>query len=243
MEIRDENVEERSLLLLDQYRKKSQLFKTNVLLVPLGDDFRWDSSSEWDNQHDNYEAIFQYINSQAQLNTEIRWATLSDYFTQARSESETRSVEELGFFPSLSGDFFTYADKDDDYWSGYFTSRPFWKHLDRVLEGYLRAGEILFSLTMAEMKLMGSNDTGGLTDQCMSNLLVGRQSLSLFQHHDGITGTAKDHVVHDYADKMLNSLNLVQDVIQQSANYLLTKDKSGFKPSLNTTYFDLGELI
>lgn len=50
-----------------------------------------------------------------------------------------------------------------------------------------------------------------------------RRDLSLFQHHDGITGTAKDHVVKDYAAKMMTALKNCKFVIQQAAYRLLTK--------------------
>uniref|UniRef100_A0A146M558 Alpha-mannosidase n=1 Tax=Lygus hesperus TaxID=30085 RepID=A0A146M558_LYGHE len=207
--ITDRNVKAKADLLIDQYKKKAQLYSTNVLLVPLGDDFRYDQLSEWDAQYHNYQKIFDFVNSHSSYHVHASFGTLSDYFA-ALDEAKPAK-----YFPTLSGDFFTYADRDDHYWSGYFTSRPFYKRMDRVLMSSLRSAEVLLSLAMRRERKVEAWPV------LLGNLTEARASHSLFQHHDGVTGTAKDHVVMDYANKMLKALRLCQHIIQQAARVLL----------------------
>jgi len=111
--ITPQNLEERSLTLLDQYRKKANLYRTNVVLVPLGDDFRYRTSKEAEAQFVNYQKMFDYINANVG-NVEISFGTLSDYFNTV--------MEDRPFSPPvLKGSFFTYSDREQDYWSGYYT--------------------------------------------------------------------------------------------------------------------------
>lgn len=62
-----------------------------------------------------------------------------------------------------------------------------------------------------------------LESELDKHLTQARRALSLFQHHDGIAGTAKDHVVKDYARQMMEALNSCKFVIQQSVYRYLTK--------------------
>ncbi|KAJ0015644.1 hypothetical protein NQD34_009264 [Periophthalmus magnuspinnatus] len=223
--ISPENVKERALLLLDQYRQKSRLFRTPVLLVPLGDDFRSVDKSEWQNQFSNYQRLFDYMNQSPELHVKVRFGTLADYFKALHRHLDS-SQEHL---PAVGGDFFTYADRDDHYWSGYYTSRPFYKRLDRTLEATLRGAEILFSLALTESRHLQSTMFPG--KELFSHLTSGRRNLALFQHHDAVTGTARDAVVQDYGNRLLSSILNLRQVIQSSAHFLLLSDKSQFNPS------------
>jgi hypothetical protein len=186
--ITKDNVKERSMLLLDQYRKKAELYRSNVVLAPLGDDFRYMTEEEAESQFQNYQKIMNYVNDNVD-NVSIQFGTLGDYFDKVQG---TFNV------PVLKGSFFTYADREQDYWSGYFTSRVFDKALDRKLERVLYAAESL-----------------GLTKEALRE---SRRALSLFQHHDGVTGTAKDHVVRDYASRIHNAIRQVQASIIDKLN-------------------------
>uniref|UniRef100_A0A672FV19 mannosyl-oligosaccharide 1,3-1,6-alpha-mannosidase n=1 Tax=Salarias fasciatus TaxID=181472 RepID=A0A672FV19_SALFA len=193
------NVAERAQLLLDQYRKKSKLYRSKVLLVPLGDDFRYDKALEWDQQYINYQKLFDYMNSHPEMHVQAQFGTLSDYFDALYKTNGVAQGAKPADFPVLSGDFFAYADREDHYWTGYFTSRPFYKSLDRVIESHLRGAEILYSLAVANARHAGMEGRYPVSDYAL--LVDARRSVGLFQHHDAITGTAKENVVIDYGTK------------------------------------------
>jgi alpha-mannosidase II len=85
--------------------------------------------------------------------------------------------------------------------------------MDRQLEARLRLAEVLFSLSVAR----DLQPYPTLPDLLTS----ARQNLGLFQHHDGITGTAKDLVVVDYGQRMKEALAHANTVIQHSSQALL----------------------
>ncbi|CAH2045689.1 unnamed protein product, partial [Iphiclides podalirius] len=224
------NVAERSFLILDQWRKKAQLYRSNVVMVPLGDDFRYDRSNEWDNQYQNYDAIIDYINNKDAWNTEVQFGTLQDYFKAVHEEVK------MSDFPVLSGDFFTYADRNQHYWSGYYTSRPFYKNMDRTLMAYVRAAEIITAQACSSGAV-----TYIMSLQLRDRVEQARRALSLFQHHDGVTGTSRDEVREDYAKKMLTAIKYSQSVIQQAAYYLL-KQPPILEQSQEDIYFEVDDL-
>uniref|UniRef100_A0A8C9NUW4 mannosyl-oligosaccharide 1,3-1,6-alpha-mannosidase n=1 Tax=Serinus canaria TaxID=9135 RepID=A0A8C9NUW4_SERCA len=221
------NVQHRAWIILDQYRKKSKLFRTKILLAPLGDDFRYTESSEWDQQYQNYQKLFDYMNSRPEWHVKAQFGTLSDYFEALLKESNLGEKSSNSLFPVLSGDFFTYADRDHHYWSGYFTSRPFYKRLDRVLESYIRAAEILYSLALVQSSKFEKMSVFPSVDN-YKLLTEARRNLGLFQHHDAITGTAKDWVVVDYGTRLFHSIMNLKKVIIDSVHILILKDKSAY---------------
>ncbi|XP_035246262.1 alpha-mannosidase 2 isoform X2 [Anguilla anguilla] len=240
--ITDANVQQRAHLLLDQYRKKSSLFRTKVVLAPLGDDFRYTEALEWDQQFQNYQKLFDYMNSQPELHVKAQFGTISDYFAAVRKAADVDPVKDSSpAFPVVSGDFFTYADRDDHYWSGYFTSRPFYKRLDRMLESHLRAAEILYSLALASVQKSDKlSDFPSLENY--KSLTEARRNLGLFQHHDAITGTGKDWVVVDYGTRLFHSILNLKQVMVNSAHWLTLKEKGQYSHNPSIPFFQMDDI-
>ena len=207
--VKESNVKELSELILDQWRKKAALHQTGTIFVEIGEDFAYVKQEALSDIYDKYTPLMEYINKEPSLNTEVTWGVLSEYFEHVRAHG----LEKL---PSLSGDFFTYADREADYWSGYYTSRPFYKNLDRLLESALRRTEILFSFT----RIMPRKE----------DLIAARHALSLFQHHDGITGTSVRTVVNDYGAILYDAYKTCNELTTLAIRKLLSNQDSLFTP-------------
>ena len=218
--ITDLNVEEKARKLIDQYRKKSSLYKHNVVLIPLGDDFRYDRNIEWDQQYKNYMKLFKYINSTPDLNAQARFGTVQDYFDEVEKQMKhIKGGINENKLPTLSGDFFPYTDKDEDFWTGYFTTRPFHKKMGRELEHHLRAADIVSSIANAIAAKVGMPFED--FDENLKLMTTARRNLGLFQHHDAITGTARDFVASSYLQGLADGLAGVQHVIQSSLKQIV----------------------
>ncbi|VDO08175.1 unnamed protein product [Rodentolepis nana] len=211
------NVADRARMLVEQYRKKSKLYNNNgVLLVTLGDDFRWLTPEEWELQVSNYEMLMRHINGLRSYRMHIRFGTLSEYFQLVNSRKPKKE------FPTLQGDFYTYADKDDEFWNGYFTSRPSHKAMSRVVEAEVRNADILFS--MARHWAPSTVKSDALFIALYEKLTEARRHLALFQHHDGIVGTSKAYVMQDFRRRLALALSHAQNISSFSTAFLLGSD-------------------
>jgi alpha-mannosidase II len=202
------NIAAQAEKLLDQYRKKSHLYRS----WRRADSGRRRLSLRFArrvrrNMFNNYQQLFDYINSHAdQYHAHVRFANLSSYFDSVHSRLRVRSA-----LPVVRGDFFTYADRDQDYWSGYFTSRPFYKRLGRRAQATVRAAELLHSLT--HVLLPGA---GAEPPSLRGSLLDARRTMGIFQHHDAVTGTAKTHVNDDYGRMLHRARHAMRAAMRDS---------------------------
>ncbi|XP_067680551.1 alpha-mannosidase 2-like [Haliotis asinina] len=223
--ITSENLEKQAKYLYEQYRKKSYLYKYNTILVPLGDDFRFDYEVEWDQQYTNYGKLMNYMNNRRDWKINVRFGTLKDYFEHMKQQKASKMYyrKDKGL-PVLSGDFFPYSDRNNEYWTGYYTTRPFDKRFSRDVQNQIQAADTLNTVAYAYFKKWRM-PTRDHYFKYATFLQQARRSLGLFLHHDAITGTSKEYVVVDYETQLLQAYNATQSVMQMTIQSLLSKGK------------------
>ncbi|CAM0955335.1 unnamed protein product [Alopecurus aequalis] len=143
----------------------------------------------------NMDRLIHYVNKDGRVHA--LYSTPSIYTDAKHASNES--------WPLKQDDYFPYADSTNAYWTGYFTSRPTFKRYVRMLSGYyLAARQIEF--------FVGGLFTSSLED-----------AMGIAQHHDAVSGTAKQHTTDDYskrlalgASKVEKSVNTALDCLTSS---------------------------
>ena len=122
-------------------------------------------------------------------------------------------------WPEKKDDFLPYASDPHAYWSGYFTSRP-------TLKGMIRDANSNLQACKQVHALYGGKDGDPRLD-------LAKRAVSVNQHHDAVTGTAKQHVTDDYALRLHNGIEACNQIMMETLNSNFSLDLESACPLVN----------
>ena len=104
---------------------------------------------------------------------------------------------------------FPYSDLEEIYWTGYFTSRPNAKRQARQTSSMFHASSKLAAGKMLQQTPKVPDETN---QQVLQNKEAMLNAIGIMQHHDAITGTAKQAVADDYSFLLSKSMATSNEV-------------------------------
>jgi alpha-mannosidase len=159
-----------------------------------------------------------------------------DYYTEQKKleSTATTPIE----WPTKVGDFFPYSDCPHCFWTGYLTSRAAFKRFERVASSFLMAARQIDAMPLPDERMLSCKDSDS------NPLFPLEDALGIAQHHDAISGTAKQHVADDYSKKLSGGMNTVAaHVMQKLRDLMLGKSSDavrlGSEPLENLSYCPL----
>ncbi|XP_047949898.1 probable alpha-mannosidase At5g13980 isoform X2 [Salvia hispanica] len=215
IELFDYNVQERVDAFVAAAYFQANVTRSNHIMWTMGTDFKYQYAHTW---FRNTDKLIHYVNQDGRVN--------AFYSTPSIYTDVKHALDEP--WPLKSDDFFPYADRENAYWTGYFTSRPTSKGYIRVLSGYyLAARQLEF--------FVGRNKSGLTTDSLAD-------ALAIAQHHDAATGTEKQHVADDYAKRLSIGYEESKDVVAASLG-CLTQSPLSSECKISITNFNQCPLL
>ncbi|KAG5050832.1 hypothetical protein JHK87_003030 [Glycine soja] len=211
----DYNVEQRVQDFIDAATTQANVTRTNHIMWTMGDDFQYQYAESWFKQMDK---LIHYVNKDGRVNA--LYSTPSIYTNAKNAANQT--------WPLKTDDYFPYADSRNAYWTGYFTSRPALKRYVRMLSGYYLTARQLEFLVGKKSTKYNTYDLG--------------DALGIAQHHDAVSGTAKQHTTNDYAKRLAIGASEAEAVVSSSLA-CLTRKQSGDKCSAPASAFAQCQLL
>jgi lysosomal alpha-mannosidase len=195
LELSEERVAEISKNLYNDVKKWNSGFKHDHLMLMYGCDFSFNKA---DYNYKNIERIMKYFKKNYKGDMALKYSTPTKYFEKVLTTKNIKWSEYKNY------DFFPYAENPYSYWTGYFTSRPFLKGFVRETGNYLTTSSKFIVEHM--LKNAAKFTKASKIDRAITRLYDLRANLAICQHHDAVSGTAKEKVSEDYITLLAGSI-------------------------------------
>ncbi|KYN17373.1 Lysosomal alpha-mannosidase [Trachymyrmex cornetzi] len=187
----DYNIDRRVELFLTYAQIQARAYKTNHIILTMGDDFHYQQA---DMVFGNLDKLIKYTNQRNGSIVNVIYSTPLCYL---------KALNDLNLqWPTKSDDFFPYASDPHSYWTGYFSSRPTVKYFEREGNNLLQASKQLVVLTNLKNY-----------DESLEHF---REAMGVMQHHDAVTGTEKQFVANDYSRILYESMDHAGEIISKA---------------------------
>ncbi|KAL8603557.1 hypothetical protein ACOMHN_022509 [Nucella lapillus] len=196
----DVNVKEKVDAFLKEMATQAEHYATNHLITTMGSDFQYQAAHNW---YLNLDKLIKYVNARQSNGSKVNllYSTPSCYTYQVHRANRTWTTKHDDFFP--------YAHRPHSFWTGYFTSRPTLKGYVRRTNNFLQVVKQLDALAMLED-----------TDNSTYYLRILEKAMGVAQHHDAVSGTAKQVVTYDYEMRLAKGIMEGQKVYNDAMKKL-----------------------
>lgn len=185
------NAEEKAIELLNYIQEQAAHRRENHLILPWGCDFTFANARL---NYDQMDKIIKFVNEYNKVNVTLRYSTPSEYLDALKQDKVKWATKYDDGFP--------YSDNQEDFWTGFFSSRPNKKKMTRDASANLHASQKMMAAKVIE---------SDVSDEQVQEILETKHSfmdvMGVLQHHDAITGTEKQDVADDYTQSLSQAMD------------------------------------
>ncbi|UJR26763.1 hypothetical protein I4U23_008078 [Adineta vaga] len=196
----DVNIRERVQTFIQTAHNEAAGYATNHIVMTFGGDFQYEDANQ---NFKNLDKLIKYVNAEQAngSNVNVFYSTPSCYLYALNKADRS--------WKSKTDDFFPYAHHPHGFWTGYFTSRAAFKRYERHSNNILQVTRQLNAFANTNLR---------------DAIFPLSEAMGVAQHHDAVSGTEKQEVVFDYAQRLSDGIHTAMDVVNQAYAKLLPKD-------------------
>ncbi|OWF45655.1 lysosomal alpha-mannosidase-like [Mizuhopecten yessoensis] len=193
--MQDYNVPQKVEMFVNASKEWALAYATKHVLMPMGSDFNYQSANAW---FKNLDKLIKHVNKQSNTSkVNVLYSTPSCYLS---------SLNKAGIrWPTKEDDFFPYAHRAHSFWTGYFSSRPALKEYVRRTNNFLQVCKQMDAIAMLRD-----------TDNSTYEIQILKEAMGVAQHHDAVSGTEKQPVAYDYAQRLARGVAECQKVVNDA---------------------------